>query len=331
MKRILLLLILSLNSAWCQWQIQTLPGSPTIRALDASGPDHIWLSGSKGSLFISTDRGNTWENRCPEEYKHLDFRGIAVLSDTVIIAMSAGEGEDGKAVVIKSGDKGKTWRKVLQKTEPGTFFDGIKFKSPWTGFILGDPIDAYPYLLKTVDAGETWERVKNLPPIEEGEASFASSNSGIATLGDNIWFHTQNRVFHSNNSGEYWQVHNTLFLKGKSQGIFGLFALDPYTLIAVGGDYLPHKEPVLQYSLSGSSGQAWYTQKEFWKVGLTECISSFGEKKHLISVGTHGTAISQDSGYSWKPLDQASFHVVKCFGNTCLAAGGEGKVGIISL
>lgn len=314
-----------------QWQTSTLPGAPSIRGLDANGPNNIWLSGSAGSLFLSTDGGQTWENRCPPEYKHLDFRGVAVLSDSVVIAMSAGEGENGKALILKSGDHGKTWRKVLQKTEKGTFFDGIKFKSPWTGFVLGDPIDEFPYLLRTTDAGETWERVTNLPKTEEGEATFASSNSGITVLGDNIWFHTQNRVFHSFNSGEYWQAHHTLFQKGKSRGIFGLFAVDAYTLIAVGGDYLPHSEPVLQYAHSGSSGQAWYTEKSFWKIGLTECVAAYGEKKHLISVGTHGTALSTDSGYSWKALDKASFHVVRCFGNTCLAAGADGKVGVIKL
>ena len=331
MKRILALLLLVSPLAQGQWHTTTLPGAPSIRGLDANGPTNIWLSGSAGSLFLSKDGGVSWENRCPPEYKHLDFRGVAVLSDSVVIAMSAGEGEEGKAVVIKSGDRGKTWRKVLQKSEKGTFFDGIKFKSPWTGFILGDPIDEYPYLLRTTDAGETWERVPNLPKIEPGEATFASSNSGITTLGDNIWFHTQNRVFHSFNSGDYWQAHNTLFQKGNSRGIFGLFAVDAYTLIAVGGDYLPHDEPVLQYAHSGSSGQAWYTAKEFWKIGLTECVASFGEQKHLLSVGTHGSAVSTDAGYSWKSLDKASFHVVRCFGSTCLAAGAEGKVGILKL
>lgn len=333
MKNFLLFLAFTLHSIFLygQWTVSTLPEQPSIRAMDASGSHNIWVSGSKGSIFVTSDGGQSWENRCPEEFRHLDFRGIAVLTDSVVLAMSAGDASEGKAVVIKTTDSGKTWKKVLEKSEKGIFFDTIKFRSPWTGYLLGDPIDAYPYLLKTVDAGETWVRVDNLPEINEGEASFAASNSCITTSGDNVWFHTQNRIFHSFNSGEYWQVHNTLFMKGASQGIFGVFAIDPYTLIAVGGDYLPHKEPVLQYAHSGSGGQAWYTAKEYWKIGLTECIGVFGPQKHLISVGTAGTALSRDGGFTWKPLDNESFHVVKCFGSTCMAAGAGGRVGIIRL
>lgn len=314
-----------------QWAVSALPGEPSIRAMDASGSDNIWVSGSKGSIFVTADGGKTWENRCPLEFSHLDFRGISVLGDSVVVAMSAGDASEGRALVIKSNDKGKTWRKVVEKSEKGIFFDTIKFRSPWTGYLLGDPIDAYPYLLKTTDGGDTWIRVTNLPPINEGEASFAASNSCITTSGDNVWFHTQNRIFHSFNSGENWQAHTTLFMKGASQGIFGIFAIDPYTLIAVGGDYQPHTEPVLQYAHSGSGGQAWYTSREYWKTGLTECIGIFGSKRHLISVGTHGTDVSRDGGFTWKPLDEESFHVVKCFGNTCMAAGANGRVGVIHL
>lgn len=328
-----LVLVLILHSffSFGQWAVSTLPGEPSIRAMDASGKENIWISGSGGGIFVTLDEGQSWENRCPEEYRHLDFRGIAVLGDSVVLAMSAGDASEGRALVIKTTDRGKTWRKVLEKKEKGVFFDTIKFRSPWTGYLLGDPIDAYPYLLKTVDGGETWMRVTGLPEVTEGEASFAASNSCITTSGDNVWFHTQHRVFHSFNSGESWQVHNSLFLKGPSQGIFGLFAIDPYTLIAVGGNYLPHREPYLQYSHSGSGGQAWYTHREYWKVGLTECVSVFGPDRHLISVGTHGSAVSRDGGFTWKPLDEESFHVVRCFGSTCMAAGAGGRVGIISL
>jgi photosystem II stability/assembly factor-like uncharacterized protein len=332
--RLSILSIVFLHSFICsfgQRNISTLENEPSIRAIDASGSHNIWISGSKGSILHSKDGGNSWTNHCPEEYSHLDFRGISVLTDSVIIVMSAGDGAEGKAIVIKSIDQGHSWKKVIEEKTKGVFFDTIKFKSPWTGYLLGDPIDAYPYLLKTIDGGETWNRVTGLPPIEEEDASYAASNSCITTLGDNIWFHTQNRVFHSFNAGENWQVYNTLFLKGKSQGIFGIFALDAYTLLAVGGDYLPHKEPTLQYAQSNSSGQAWYTHKDFWRIGLTECLDTFGDKKHILSVGTHGSAISKDGGFSWKSIDDDSFHVVKCFEETCIAAGANGRIGIISM
>lgn len=331
-KAYLLSVILNLYTLplFSQWNIKTLANEPSIRAIDASGTSNIWISGSKGNILKSTDGGETWVNTCPEEYRHLDFRGIAVLSETETLAMSAGDASEGRALLLKTSDGGVTWEKVFEEKQKGIFFDTIKFRSPWTGYLLGDPIDKYPYLLKTIDAGKTWIRVSNLPEINTGEASFAASNSCIAALGDNIWFHTQNRIFHSFDSGENWQVHNSLFMSGASQGIFGLFAIDAYTLLAVGGDYLPNKEATLQYSYSNSGGHAWYTSKDYWKTGLTECIGVFGPRKHLISVGTIGTALSIDGGLTWKPLDAESFHVVKCFDNTCVAAGANGRIGIIN-
>ena len=314
---------------FAQWSINQLSGEPSIRAIDATGNNNIWISGSNGSILNTTDGGLTWENKCPKEYEHLDFRGIAVLGNQTVLAMSAGDASEGKAIVIKTTDGGQTWKKVLDETQKGIFFDTIKFGSPWTGYIMGDPIDASPYLLKTTDIGETWERVLNLPDVEEGEASFAASNSCITILGENIWFNTQSRIFYSFDSGKNWQVFNTLFLKGASQGIFGIFAIDKYTLIAVGGDYLPNEENTLQYAYSVSGGKSWYTTKDFWKNGLTECIGVFGASKHLISVGTHGSAISKDSGFSWSNIDSEAFHVVKCFGNSCVAAGPNGRVGVI--
>lgn len=313
-----------------QWNLQQLPEKPSIRAIDANGSHNIWISGSKGSILNSKDGGLSWDNFCPEEYRHLDFRGVAVLNDSTILAMSAGDASEGKAIVIKTSNNGISWREVLKKEEKGIFFDTIKFRSPWSGYIIGDPIDTFPYLLFTEDLGETWKRVENLPPVLDGEASFAASNSNITYYNKNVWFHTQGRIFHSFDQGKSWQAQNTLFQKGESRGIFGIFAIDSYTLVAVGGDYLDNEEPTLQYALSNSFGQSWYTNNDFWKGGLTECVASFGPKAHLISVGTIGSAISMDAGLSWKSLDSESFHVVKCFGNTCVAAGAEGRIGIIT-
>lgn len=310
-----------------QWSFSVLENKSTIRSIDASDIKNIWISGSNGSIFNSKDEGLTWQNRCPEAYQNLDFRGVSVLGEKTVLAMSSGDGAEGKALVIKTTDGGKTWAKVYADTTKGAFFDTIKFTSPWTGYLLGDPIDEYPYLMVTNDVGEHWRRVENLPPIIVGEASFAASNSCISTLGNNVWFNTQNRVFNSFDAGKTWQIYNTLFMKGETQGIFGLFAIDKYTLILAGGDYKDNEEPTLQYSLSVSGGQSWYTQKDYWARGVTECVDDFGQKRYLISVGTAGTSISKDSGLSWSKIDNEPFHVVKCFGNTCLAAGSEGKVG----
>jgi photosystem II stability/assembly factor-like uncharacterized protein len=321
-------LLLTLTfSVHAQWKTQTIESKASFRAIDRINKDTAWLSGSKGSILKSMDGGETWKNVCPEAYKNFDFRGIAVLDSKETIAMSAGDGSEGKAFCIKTTDGGQTWKVILKKKEKGVFFDTIKFKNSKIGFILGDPIDSKPYLLQTLNGGQTWERVQNLPDILVGEASFAASNSCISILRNQVWFNTQNRIFHSKNSGKTWEVLETPFETTQSRGIFGTFFLDKNLGLIVGGDYTDDKNLTLQYAYSHNQGEFWKTTQEFYRNGLTECISTIS-KNQLISVGTIGTAVSVDNGQNWRTSDKDSFHVVSCKDKKCIAAGGNGKIGI---
>jgi photosystem II stability/assembly factor-like uncharacterized protein len=324
--RFLFFLLISLT-ANAQWKIQSIENKASFRAIDRLGADNIWVSGSKGSILKSTYGGTTWKNVCPNRFSDFDFRGIAVLNKNEIIAISSGDGSEGKAFCIKSTNGGLTWEVVLDKKEKGVFFDTIKFKDSKNGFILGDAIDSKPYLLQTKDGGLTWTRTQNLPDIMVGEASFAASNSCISIWKNSIWFNTQNRIFHSKNSGKTWQVLETPFESGQSLGIFGTFFFSKNKGIIVGGDYVHDKKPTLQYAFTQNGGNLWQTQSNYERNGLTECISKINDAQ-FISVGTIGTALSTDNGKTWIVKDQESFHVVSCKDNKCVAAGGNGRIGV---
>lgn len=324
--RIIFLILISL-SVNAQWKIQNLESKASFRAIDRLDTDNIWISGSKGSVLKSTDGGISWKNVCPMQFKDFDFRGIAILNKNEIIAMSAGDGSEGKAFCIKTNDGGQNWEVILTKTEKGVFFDTIKFQDSKNGFILGDAIDSKPYLLQTKDGGKTWSRVQNLPDIMVGEASFAASNSCISIVKNSVWFNTQNRIFHSKNLGKSWQVLETPFESGQSLGIFGTFFFSKNKGIIVGGDYVDDKQPTLQYATTENAGKFWQTKEDYNRNGLTECISK-ATNSQLISVGTIGTAISLDLGQTWAAKDKESFHVVSCKDNKCVAAGGNGRIGV---
>jgi photosystem II stability/assembly factor-like uncharacterized protein len=323
---IVILTFLSFNSV-AQWEVKTFENKASFRAIDRLDSSNIWISGSKGSILKSTDKGKTWKNMCPERYKTFDFRGVAVLNQSEIVAMSAGDGSEGKAFLIKSNDSGETWNLVLEKKEKGVFFDTIKFKDSKNGFVLGDAIDKKPYLLQTKNGGMTWSRVQNLPDIMIGEASFAASNACISIVKNQIWFNTQNRVFYSKNLGKTWVVLETPFESGQSLGIFGTFFFSNNQGFIVGGDYVDDKQPTLQYAFTENGGTFWQTREDYNRKGLTECVSKISEN-NFISVGTIGTAISTDKGKTWKEKDKESFHVVSCMGNECVAAGGNGRIGV---
>ena len=168
---------------------------------------------------------------------------------------------------------------------------------------------------------------ENLPDIMVGEASFAASNSCISIWKNSIWFNTQNRIFYSKNLGKTWKVLETPFESGQSLGIFGTFFFSKNRGFIVGGDYVDDKKPTLQYAFTENEGNFWQTRSDYERNGLTECISKTTENQ-LISVGTIGTAISADAGKTWIAQDKEMFHVVSCKGNKCVAAGGNGRIGV---
>lgn len=309
-------------------QIITLQSRSSFRALHILSDKNIWVSGSNGSLFVSYDGGKHWKNTCPILYQSFDFRGIFALNNNTILAMSSGNAEDGKAILLKTTDAGETWKKVHESKEKGVFFDAIKFLNSKTGFVLGDAIDSKPYLLKTIDSGNSWFRIyqKSFPDILKGEASFAASNSCLSTYKNNIWFNTQNRVFQSTNKGNTWKVMETPFESGNSKGIFGIYFKNELEGIAVGGDYKDTLKSNLQTAYTKSGAKTWETKSLSYAPGLSEC-ASLTENGKIVIASLQGLRISDNNGFTFRIIDKTPFHVVSCLKNTCFAAGGSGKIG----
>ena len=309
-------------------QIVTLDSRSSFRALHILSDKNIWVSGSNGSLLVSYDGGKHWKNTCPILYKNFDFRGIFAINKNTILAMSSGNAEDGKAILLKTTNSGESWNKVYESKEKGVFFDAIKFIDAKTGFVLGDAIDSKPYLLKTMDSGNSWFRIenKNFPDILKGEASFAASNSCLSTYKKNVWFNTQNRIFQSTNKGKTWKVTETPFESGNSKGIFGIYFKNELEGIAVGGDYKDTLTSNLQTAFTINGAKTWETKNLSYAPGLSEC-TFLTENGKICIASLQGIRISDNNGLSYKVIDKTPFHVIACLKNTCFAAGGNGKIG----
>jgi photosystem II stability/assembly factor-like uncharacterized protein len=318
--------LIKITFSYCQ--IFQVEGNPSFRAVQMLDSQEIWVSGSKGSIYHSIDGGNTWENKCPAIYKNLDFRGLFAIDKNTVLAMSAGLAEEGKAVVIKSIDKGETWNEVYKDSKKGVFLDAIKFKTKKIGYILGDPIDNKPFLLKTIDGGNTWNRVAAnlLPDILVGEASFAASNSSIATSKRNVWFCTQNRVFVLSGKSKKWKVMDTPFENGSTLGIFGIKFWDDNNGIAIGGDYQDSTYAALQVAFTNSSAKSWKTNNLAYSKGLSEGADKI-KKGKIIIVGLQGIKTTLDTGNTYQKINDTPFHAISCFENTCISVGGNGKIG----
>jgi photosystem II stability/assembly factor-like uncharacterized protein len=82
-------------------------------------------------------------------------------------------------LLMRSTDKGNTWKPAYSNTHPDVFFDSMKFMDEKNGTAVGDPINSRFTIISTVDGGETWRMMEesNLPGALPGEACFASSNT----------------------------------------------------------------------------------------------------------------------------------------------------------
>lgn len=321
--------LLSLNFAQAQWTKQTSGTDASFRSIHALSKKIVWAGGNKGTILRTINGGSKWQVIQVKDAEKLDFRDIYGVNEKTAFAMSAGNAEDGAAKIFKTTDAGVSWKVVLHLTEKGIFFDSMDFWNEKEGILIGDPIDDKPFIIRTLDGGETWNRIgkDKLPTILEGEASFASSGTCIATKPNgSAWLNTQSRVFFTPDKGETWQVYQTPFKQGQTSGIFGLHFWNEHQGIAVGGDYKNDKEKVQNVAITHDAGKTW----EFLAAAQPDGLKESGwmlSNNNLLLVGTSGTSLLDgDNETAWKAIDNESFHAVSCFKDACWAIGGKGNL-----
>ncbi len=302
----------------------------SFRGLSVVNNTTAWVSGTKGSVGITSDGGKTWSFKAVTGYESLDFRSVyAFNADRAIIANVGSP-----ANILITTDGGKNWKLVYTNNHKDAFIDGIDFWDAQHGMIYGDPIDGKMFLLRTTDGGKSWTPVKEPPALEEGEASFAASGTGIRCIDKQQVMictgGTVSRLWVSDNRGERWTSHKTPILQGTSTtGIFS-FVQHNRILHIVGGDYknMTMNEDHHFYSTDG--GTLWTAPTTPIR-GYRECIEAVNDKI-LVSTGPTGTDISYDNGKNWASLsDDPGMHVVRKSrrGSLVLVAGSDGQIFVL--
>ena len=331
MKIISIFLLLSLNQALAQWQIQSSGTTASFRGVAAVDANVCWASGSKGTILRTIDGGKSWQIIAVPNAENLDFRDIEAWDDQNAVIMSAGEAEKGAAKIYKTKDGGKSWQLVFESTQKGIFLDGLAFWNRKNGLAFSDPIEGKLVVLKTKDGGNTWQKIPAdaLPMMEKGEAAFAASGTSIMVQGNKkAWICTGGsqaaRVIFTENKGKTWRVSPTPISANQSTGLFGIRFIDANKGIAVGGDYAEIQKDIPNVAITNNGGKTWTLAGHTNPVGLKEGIGLVGNR--WIAVGPSGTSFSIDFGVTWQVINQGSFHAISCAGQTCWAVGGKGVV-----
>lgn len=290
------------------------------------------MSGSSGWIGKTIDGAKQWEFKQVSGFENLDFRSLYAFDSQNAIIANAGS----PAYILKTTDGGNSWQVVYQNNHPDAFFDGIDFWNNREGMIYGDPIEGRMLLLITKDDGKTWTELPKTqcPILNEGEASFAASGTGIRCSGrSKVIISTggkSSRVFVSNNQGVLWNALTPPIIQGEnSTGIFSVAFRDKKGIV-VGGDYQLDSLKVKHVLLTNNAGKTWQTPATPTR-GYRECVEYISNKK-VIATGPSGTDVSYNEGRDWQSLsDEKGFHVVrKARKGKLIVVAGNGRISWVS-
>lgn len=303
----------------------------SIRGLSVVNDNIIWASGSNGSVARSIDGGNTFIWMQVPGYEKNDFRDIEAFDENTAIIM----GITTPAVILKTKDGGKSWKKVFEDTTRGMFLDAMDFSNEHYGILVGDPIHNKLFLAQTLDKGESWKvispREGNLGiEAKQGEAFFASSGTNIKMLsyGYNHFVMASggksSRIFHGS------ATDSLPIMQGKeSTGANSIAVYKDRKAVVVGGDFtrdsIAHNNCVL-FNLDMRS-PAKFLIPQTPPHGYRSCVIYLDEN-NLLTCGTSGIDISKDGGKNWELISGESFHVCQKAkkGNAVFLAGANGRI-----
>lgn len=302
----------------------------SYRGLSVVDDHTLWVSGSKGTVGLSTDGGKNWQWVNPIGYEKTDFRDIEAFDEQQALIISAGS----PALILSTNDAGRTWKQVLKDDRPDIFYDGFAFTSKGTGIAFGDAIQGKMPLLKTTDFGQTWQDISSQLSfaIAPGEAGFAASGTSIfCHEKGHFWIATGGttaQIYKSTDFGTSWARYACPILQGEqTTGPFSIAFVTPKIGIVVGGDYKNDKNRDNISCLSRDGGQTWLAPAR-QPAGFKSAVVYLSAKQ-VICTGTSGTDLSTDRGASWKTISTESYNVVQKAknGNAVFLAGDQGKIG----
>ncbi|MEM0540993.1 alpha/beta fold hydrolase [Flavobacterium sp. j3] len=172
---------------------------------------HIYAVGRVGSpanMMVSHDGGATWTSiSMNNDCKMLFDIKMFDKNNGFVCAASDEDMEKSNALILKTSDGGKTWKKVYQSNRP---FEGTwkaSFPTMEVGYVTiqsynPDPNVKQQRIAKTTDGGETWNEI-NL--VEDAGAR----EFGIGFIDENHGFvGTMNTGYETKDGGKTWTKVN---------------------------------------------------------------------------------------------------------------------------
>jgi len=307
------------------------PGDLTFWAVSAVDESVAWVSANHGTVGRTLDGGKNWSFTHVKERESLEFRSIYAFDANTAIIANVGS----PAFVLRTTDGGLNWSTVYKSDSPDAFIDGVDFWNNKEGIVYGDPLNGRMFQITTKNAGENWSVKLSLSPVlAEGEASFASSGTGIRCVGGSMAVIATgglvSRLFTSTDKGTSWQASEPMLRQGsKTGGIFSVAFANEKNGVLVGGDFADSLAADLaRYTTDG--GRIWIMPAS--SPGGTRWCTEFLTETVAVAVGPTGGDITFDAGKTWTTLfHDKDFHVVRKsrMGSLVILAGRGGKLALL--
>ena len=209
------------------WDVEVVDADQGFRGLDAVDRDTAWVtggsvSGGPGSVYRTTDGGQTWQDVRPPGSEGLMFRDVEASDADTAVVLAIGEGEAPR--VYRTTDGGQTWTETFRNQEEAAFYNCIDFAPGGNvGLGVSDPVDGKFRIIRTTDGGASWEVLPSEGmPDSTGQANFSASGDCLTMTGRDAWFGAGGddaRVFHSVDRGETWTVEDAELPSGEAGGV----------------------------------------------------------------------------------------------------------------
>jgi photosystem II stability/assembly factor-like uncharacterized protein len=300
-------------------------GKPfSLRGLSVVSDRILWVSGSAGSVGLSTNGGIDWKWIQVPGYEKSDFRDIEAFSDLEAVIMGITE----PAVILRTTDGGTNWSTVFRDSSKSAFLDAMDFSGDQAA-LIGDPDSGKILMAVSDDRGQTWK--KQIPSgfetLVPGETFFAASGSNICRIPDG------SLVFVSGGKQSCLYIGKnrfTLFMnQGKETTGANSIAVNPLhsnEAFVVGGDF-SHDTARYRNALRIQFNPFIQTQPLMAPGGYRSCVEYLDEQR-MICCGTSGVDFSEDGGNKWKLISVIGFHTCRKSkkGYAVFLAGPKGSI-----
>lgn len=170
---------------------------------------HIYAVGRVGSpanMMVSYDGGLTWKSNSMDKDCEMLFDIKMFDKQTGFACAATDEAlEKSNALILKTNDGGKTWKKVYQSKRPFETTWKVSFPTEKVGYVTiqsynPDPSAIQQRVAKTTDGGETWQEI-NL--VEDASAR----EFGVGFIDENHGFvGTMNNSYETKDGGKTWST-----------------------------------------------------------------------------------------------------------------------------